>query len=55
MSLGREWPGSLELTVDVAGSQVAALAHPELVGRPEPGDAVLLNVTAAELALGTGG
>ena len=41
--------------MDVGGLSVAALAHPELVGRPEPGDAVLLNVTAVELGLGTGG
>jgi hypothetical protein len=55
VSLGREWRGALELTVAVEGGQVRALAHPELVGRPEPGDAVLLNVTALDLALGTGG
>src|SRR3954470_5850257 len=55
VSLGREWRGSLELTVDVAGDSVPALAHPELVGRPQPGDAVLLNVAAVELGLGTGG
>jgi hypothetical protein len=55
VSLGREWPGSLELAVDVAGSTVRALAHPPLVGRPEAGDAVLLNVAAVELGLGTGG
>jgi hypothetical protein len=55
VSLGREWPGSLELHVDVEGSILLALAHPELVGRPELGDAALLNVTAAEMSLGTGG
>ena len=55
VSLGREWRGALELTVAVEGGQVRALAHPELVGRPEVGDAVLLNVTALDLALGTGG
>jgi hypothetical protein len=55
VSLGREWRGSLELTVDVGGTTLSALAHPELVGRPVPGDAVLLNVSAAELGLGTGG
>jgi hypothetical protein len=32
-----------------------ALAYPHLVGRPEPGDQVLLNTTALELGLGTGG
>jgi hypothetical protein len=55
VSIGREWPGAVELTVDVDGVPVCALAHPELVGRPEPGDAALLNVTALDLALGTGG
>lgn len=55
MSLGREWPGSLELDVLVDGSALRALAHPELVGRPETGDTVLLNVAAMELGLGTGG
>jgi hypothetical protein len=55
VSLGREWPGALELQVAVDGTTLRALAHPDLVGCPEPGDAVLLNVTAAELGLGTGG
>jgi hypothetical protein len=31
------------------------LAYPELVGRPEPGDEVLLSVGPLELGLGTGG
>lgn len=55
VSLGRQWRGALELAVDVAGTATAALAHPDLVGRPEVGDLVLLNVTALELGLGTGG
>lgn len=42
--------------VDADGTAlVVALAHPPLVGRPEPGDTVLLNTTAAHLGLGTGG
>jgi hypothetical protein len=32
-----------------------ALAYPSLVGRPEPGDTVLLNTTALAMGLGTGG
>ncbi len=32
-----------------------ALAYPALVGRPEPGDTVLLNTTALAMGLGTGG
>jgi hypothetical protein len=55
VSLGREWRGSVELEVEVDGARLRALAHPELVGRPEPGDLVLLNVTALDLGLGTGG
>jgi Protein of unknown function (DUF3866) len=37
------------------GGLVRALAYPELTGRPEPGDLVLLNTTALDLGLGTGG
>lgn len=57
--MGTEWPGSVELDVRVgagAGAEVVrALAYPALVGRPEPGDTVLLNTTALALGLGTGG
>jgi hypothetical protein len=51
----RAWPGAVELEVDTPGGRVRALAYPALTGQPEPGDAVLLNSTAAELGLGTGG
>jgi hypothetical protein len=53
----REWAGAAELEVAVegAGRPVRALAYPALTGRPEPGDRVLLNTTALDLALGTGG
>lgn len=54
-SLGRSWPGSQELDVDVDGLVLHALAYPLLVGQPEVGDAVLLNVGALDLGLGTGG
>ncbi len=37
------------------GPLVRALAYPELTGRPQPGDRVLLNTTALDLGLGTGG
>jgi len=51
-----EWPGARELLVDVPGDgEVLALAYPPLVGSPEPGDRVLLNTTALQLGLGTGG
>ena len=39
----------------VAGRTVRALAYPELTGLPEPGDRVLLNTSALDLGLGTGG
>jgi len=51
----REWRGAVELEVTVAGVPVRALAYPELTGRPEPGDQVLLNTSALDLGLGTGG
>lgn len=54
-TLGRSWSGSQELEVDVDGERLRALAHPPLVGDPQVGDAVLLNVGALDLGLGTGG
>jgi hypothetical protein len=56
----REWAGALELEVAISvasGEQRScrALAYPDLVGRPGPGDRVLLNTTALERGLGTGG
>ena len=41
--------------MDVDGLVLRALAHPPLVGQPEVGDTVLLNVGALDLGLGTGG
>jgi Protein of unknown function (DUF3866) len=41
--------------VNVAGTQVRALAYPALTGAPEVGDRVLLNANALDLGLGTGG
>src|ERR1700753_3230637 len=56
----REWPGAVELDVSVDGAsaegeQVRALAYPALTGRPRRGDRVLVNTTALDLGLGTGG
>jgi hypothetical protein len=51
----REWPGAVELDVSVDGAAVLALAYPALTGCPRPGDRVLLNTTALDLGLGTGG
>jgi hypothetical protein len=49
------WAGAVELDVEVEGREERALAYPQLVGSPEPGDEVLLNTTAMALGLGTGG
>jgi hypothetical protein len=55
-ALHREWAGAIELGVTVDGGESRlALAYPGLVGRPEPGDTVLLNTSAQDLGLGTGG
>jgi len=51
----REWPGAVELDVVVDGARIRALAYPALTGYPQPGDGVLLNTTALDLSLGTGG
>jgi Protein of unknown function (DUF3866) len=51
----REWAGAVEVEVAVDGARVRALAYPELTGRPQPGDRVLLNTGALHLGLGTGG
>ncbi|MEZ0163503.1 DUF3866 family protein [Kineococcus sp. LSe6-4] len=58
--LGAAWAGSVELHATLTsgpetGTQVKALAHPDLVGTPRPGDRVLLNVSALARGLGTGG
>ncbi len=50
-----EWSAALELDVEVDGGAVPALAYLPLVGRPRPGDEVLLNTTALAQSLGTGG
>jgi Protein of unknown function (DUF3866) len=60
--LGR-WRGAVELDVILGGEGdgggdggvVRALAYPSLVGEPEPGDRVLVNVGALVMGLGTGG
>jgi hypothetical protein len=51
----REWPGAVELDVLVDGARVRGLAYPALTGYPQAGDRVLVNTTALDLGLGTGG
>lgn len=48
-------PGAQELDVEVDGTSVPAIAYPHLCGDVRRGDPVLLNTTALELGLGTGG
>jgi hypothetical protein len=58
VALGRQWEGAVELDVHVNEPDpgtVRALAYPVLVGEPVVGDRVLLNVTALDRGLGTGG
>lgn len=45
----------MELDVRVGEATVRALAYPQLTGAPLPGDRVLLNTSALDLGLGTGG
>jgi hypothetical protein len=54
-SIGKAWPGAVEIVADVDGTAVPALAYPPMVGTPDVGDVVLLNTTALDLELGTGG
>ena len=66
VAVRRDWAGAVELDVDVLDPaahdpatdhpvRCVALAYPDLVGRPAPGELVLLNTTALERGLGTGG
>jgi hypothetical protein len=51
----RAWTGAVELDTEVDGATVRALCYPALTGEPANGDRVLLNTTALDLGLGTGG
>jgi hypothetical protein len=55
LAVRREWRGAVELDVSTSEGTIRALAYPELTGRPEPGDRLLLNTNALTLGLGTGG
>jgi hypothetical protein len=55
VSVGATWTGACELTVETADGVLLALAYPGLVGEPVVGERVLLNVSALERGLGTGG
>ena len=47
--------GLIELDVEIDGARGRALAYPDLVGPVDAGDTVVVNTTAVELELGTGG
>ena len=51
----KSFPGRQELVVELGPNRAKALNYPELTGSCRCGDQVLLNTTAAELQLGTGG
>jgi hypothetical protein len=55
VAVRRQWHGAVELDVEVGADTLRALAYPELVGSPQAGDRVLLNVGALVMGLGTGG
>ncbi|MBL0888964.1 DUF3866 family protein [Myceligenerans indicum] len=66
LSTGKRWRGATELTITLDRPltetsdhppvrEVRALAYTHLVGDPEPGDALLVNVSALARDLGTGG
>jgi len=62
VDVGRQWGPAVELRVLLAPTEastpeltVRALAYIDVVGRPAVDDVVLLNVTALDLDLGTGG
>jgi uncharacterized protein DUF3866 len=48
-------PGAQELEVEVGGTKAPAIAYPDLCGDVDVGDTVILNATALDLGLGTGG
>jgi hypothetical protein len=56
-SVGAARPGAVELVVELDGEAgpAEALAYPELTGPIEAGDRILVNTTAVDLGLGTGG
>lgn len=51
----QNYPGRQELLVQIGQETEKAINYPKLTGSCQKGDQVLLNTTAAELKLGTGG
>lgn len=48
-------PGRVDLTLSLGNTSAGAIAYPDLVGPVAAGDRVLVNTTAVDLGLGTGG
>ncbi|MCX8006886.1 MAG: DUF3866 family protein [Coriobacteriia bacterium] len=55
VGIAAERPGLQRLRVEVDGVQASAVCLPQLSGPCVPGDRVLLNTTAVDMGLGTGG
>lgn len=53
--IARNYPGRQELLVEICGKVAKAMSYPSLTGPCQAGDRILLNTTAEELQLGTGG
>ncbi|MBS3908267.1 MAG: DUF3866 family protein [Actinobacteria bacterium] len=51
----RTRPGYIEVNVEIDGENGRAISYPALVGEISPGDEVVLNTTAVDVGLGTGG
>ncbi|MBE0448401.1 MAG: DUF3866 family protein [Actinobacteria bacterium] len=51
----RKRPGYIEAVVDVEGNNQRAICYSSLIGEVQPGDDVIINATAVDLGLGTGG
>ncbi len=55
LSIVEESADKIECTVEIDGKSCKAIAYPGMVQEVSPGDQVLLNTTAVEMGLGTGG
>lgn len=53
--VSRQWAGTDRFVVEVDGKEIQALAYRDIVGELELGQRVLLNVSALQRGLGTGG
>lgn len=51
----RTRPGYIEVNVEFDGENGRAICYPALIGEVKPGDEVVINTTAVDVGLGTGG